>query len=168
MNNDLNHNPEWRMVTPLRLHFTRRDSQQRVDVRARIQSCHTFEWNAFCIMRHVRIPQARVGYGKRPKRRTSGTLLSRFVFRDFHEQRGTLFRKVAASLYEDKLILMPPERWRVYRVELEFPMIICHVREGQCFVRRGKPMALSERFCLDYSDEILDISALPDELGFRG
>ena len=133
------------MVTPLRLHFTGRDSGRqctRLTYEQRIQSCacvytkmtkrrrrrkrrrrkrrreRGFEWNAFRIMRHVRIPRVRLrgneGNGEQVGSRVSPS--ERFAVR---EMRRRLFRKVprcclspsssplSPSPYQDKLILMP-------------------------------------------------------------
>lgn len=71
MNNDLNHNLVLRRngnTIKTTFHGARQREAVHVDVRARIQSCactlrEGFEWNAFRIMRHVRIPRVRLREG---------------------------------------------------------------------------------------------------------
>ena len=132
------------MVTPLRLHFTKRDRQQPVDVRRIRSSTYvctcvcTFEWNAFCIMRHVRIPRATSTL--RQTTETANKWLLRFVFPDFPwETRNVVSKSDAPVVGGRRMKINRFERRHNARtyvccIELEFLMIICHVRVKQCLV----------------------------------
>lgn len=124
MNNDLNHNLVCRNGNTIKTTFhgaRQREAVQQLTYEQRIQSCacmrgggrrrarreRGFEWNAFRIMRHVRIPRVRLR-GNEGNGEQVGSRVSPLEIR--HERCADVCSEkclVVAPPYQDKLILMP-------------------------------------------------------------
>lgn len=130
------------MVTPLRLHFTKRDRQQPVDVR-RIRSCtyvRMYVWME-CILHYASRQNSTsheyvTANDRNGEQVAPAFRLPRFSTRKTRNVAPKSDALVVWSPYEDKLIRNNVRITcsRVYCIELEFLMIICHVRAKQCLV----------------------------------